>query len=103
MPADIYVATLRVRAVQSAATDVLPPELEEREDGLPRAHRDITIAGRRHADVPILRATEFAPGQRIVGPAVIEAPSYTAVLDAGDVGEVNAVGDVIVEIQEVGA
>jgi N-methylhydantoinase A len=100
MPAEIYVATLRVRAVEAAATHVLPPELEEREDGRPRTHRDITIAGTRHADVPVYRAVEFAPGQRIVGPAVIEAPSYTAVIDQGDVGEVNTVGDVVVAIQE---
>jgi N-methylhydantoinase A len=48
----------------------------------------------------VYRAVEFAPGQRIVGPAVIEAPSYTAVIDQGDVGEVNTVGDVVVAIQE---
>jgi N-methylhydantoinase A len=101
MPAEIYVATLRVRAVEAAASDVLPPELEVRQDGRPRSHRDITIAGREHADVPVYRAVEFAAGQRIVGPAVVEAPSYTAVFDAGDVGEVNAVGDIVVEIQEI--
>lgn len=100
MPADVYVATVRVRAVEAAARDVLPPELEAREEGGPRAHRDVIIAGRAHAEVPVFRAADLAPGQRIAGPAVVEAASYTAVFAAGDVAELNTVGDIVVEIQE---
>jgi N-methylhydantoinase A len=101
LPADIYVATLRVRAVESAAREILPPELEAGEDGRPSGARDIVIAGRPHDDVPIYQAGTLAPGQRIAGPAVVEAASYTAVFADGDVAEVNSVGDIVVEIQEV--
>jgi N-methylhydantoinase A len=101
LPADIYVSTLRVRAVEAAAHDVLPPELEARDEGRPSGVRDIVIAGERHEDVPVYQAGTLAPGQRILGPAVVEAASYTAVFAAGDVAEVNSVGDILVDIQEV--
>jgi N-methylhydantoinase A len=101
LPADVYVSTLRVRAVEAGARDVLPPELEGREEGRPSAVRDIVIAGERHDDVPVYQAGTLAPGQRLAGPAVVEAASYTAVFADGDVAEVNAVGDILVEIQEV--
>ena len=101
LPAEIYVATLRTRAVELAAQDVLPPEIEARSDGTPRSERDIVIAGKRHEGVPIYDSADLAPGQRLAGPAVVEAPSYTAVFDDGDSAEINSVGDIIVEIQEV--
>ena len=40
-------------------------------------------------------------GAAFPGPAVVEAASYTAVFAAGDMAEVNSVGDILVEIQEV--
>jgi N-methylhydantoinase A len=100
LPAEIYISTLRVRAVESSAQEVLPPELEAREEGRPKGERDIVIAGRRHEGVPVYESETLAPGQRLVGPAVVEAPSYTAVFGDGDLAEVNSVGDIIVEIQE---
>jgi N-methylhydantoinase A len=101
LPADVYVSTLRIRAVEAAGRNVLPPELEAREEGRPSGVRDIVIAGERHEDVPVYQAGTLAPGQRIAGPAVVEAASYTAVFAAGDAAEVNSVGDILVEIQEV--
>jgi N-methylhydantoinase A len=101
LEADIYVSTLRTRAVEAAARDLLPPELEDRAEGTPKGARDIVIAGTRHEQVPVYDAGSLAAGQRLTGPAVVEAPSYTAVIGNGDVAEVNAVGDIIVEIQEV--
>jgi N-methylhydantoinase A len=101
LPADVYISTLRTRAVESAAREILPPELEAREDGSPKGERDIVIGGRRHDRVPVYHAADLAAGQRIAGPAVVEAPSYTAVFGDGDLAEVNAVGDIVVEIQEV--
>jgi len=100
LPADIYVSTLRVRAVEPTGLDVLPPELEDRAEGTPKGARDIVIGGHRHEDVPVYAADHLAAGQRIVGPVVVEAPSYTAVIGDGDVAEVNAVGDIVVEIKE---
>jgi len=100
LPADIYVATLRTRAVEAGAREVLPPQLEVREEGRPSGSRDIVIAAEHHDDVPVFHATNLAPGQRIAGPAVVEAASYTAVFAAGDLAEINEVGDIVVEIQE---
>ena len=100
LAADIYVSTLRTRAVESAAHEVLPPELEAREEGEPKGERDIVIGGQQHGGVPVYEAEALAPGQRLVGPAVVEAPSYTAVIGDGDVAEINAVGDIVVEIRE---
>jgi N-methylhydantoinase A len=101
LSAEIYVSTLRTRAVEAAAREVLPPELEAGEEGGPTGARDIVIAGERHEAVPVFSSAALAPGQRVAGPAVVEAPSYTAVFGPGDVAEVNSVGDIVVEIQEV--
>ncbi|MBN9623146.1 MAG: hypothetical protein J0H06_09355, partial [Actinobacteria bacterium] len=59
------------------------------------------IGGERHEGVPVYDSAALAPGQRVVGPAVVEAPSYTAVFGPGDAAEINSVGDIVVEIQEV--
>jgi N-methylhydantoinase A len=101
LPAEVYVSTLRTRAIEAAAREILPPELEAREEGSPSGARDIVIAGERHEGVPVFDSAALAPGQRIAGPAIIEAPSYTAVFGPGDEAEINSVGDIVVEIQEV--
>ena len=100
LPAEVYVSTLRTRAVESAAREILPPELEARQAGESKGARDIVIGGERHENVPIYDSAALAPGQRLAGPAVVEAPSYTAVFAPGDVAEINSVGDIVVEIQE---
>ena len=100
LPADIYVSTLRTRVVESAAREVLPPELESREEGTPRSERDIVIGGERHDRVPVYDAATLAPGQRLVGPVVVQASSYTAIIGDGDVAEINSVGDTVVDIRE---
>jgi N-methylhydantoinase A len=101
LPAEVYVSTLRTRAVEAAAREILPPELEAREEGGPKGARDIVIAGERHEGVPIYDSAALAPGQSVAGPAVVEAASYTAIFGPGDVAEINSVGDIVVEIQEV--
>ncbi|MTD55559.1 hydantoinase/oxoprolinase family protein [Amycolatopsis pithecellobii] len=100
LPADVYISTVRVRAVEPAAREVLPPELEAREEGRPRSARDIVIGGERHEGVPVYEAAALAPGQRITGPAVVEAASYSAVIGDGDVAEINSVGDILIDIRE---
>lgn len=100
LPAPVYVQTLRTRAVATGAREVLPAELAPGEPAPPRVRRAITIAGRRHEDVPVHAAGGLVPGQVLRGPAVIESGTYTAVLVPGDVARVNEVGDVIVEIEE---
>ena len=100
LPADIYVSTLRTRAVEAEAREVLPPELEAREDATPSGGRDIVIGGERHEGVPVYDAVGLAPGQLLLGPVVVQAPSFTAVIGAGDVARINSVGDIVVDIKE---
>lgn len=100
LPADVYVQTLRTRAVATDAKGVLPAALEQGESKGPRRHRSIVIKGETHDNVPIYAAEDFVPNQVLRGPAVIEAGTYTALLVPGDVGTVNEVGDVIIELEE---
>lgn len=100
LPAPIYVQTLRTRAVSTDQRTLLPPRLTNTEPATPKRHRDITLMGRLNSDVPVYDADEFAPGQVVRGPAVIEAQTYTGVLVAGDVATVNEFGDVLIEIEE---
>lgn len=100
LPADIHVSTLRTRAVEAAAEEILPPELEARQPGEAKHRRAVTIGGERYEATPVYEAAALAPGQRVVGPAIVEAPSYTAVIGDGDVAEINAVGDIVVDIKE---
>lgn len=100
LPVDVYVQTLRTRAVATDTRGVLPAPLERREAAPPRRHRAVTIGTRLHREVPVYTDSGFAPGQVIRGPAVIEASTYTALLIPGDTGTVNEVGDVVIEIEE---
>ncbi|WP_103382925.1 hydantoinase/oxoprolinase family protein [Pseudonocardia dioxanivorans] len=100
LPADVFISTVRVRAVEAAAHEVLPTELSAREEGRPKGARDIVIGGEPHEAVPVYEVAALAPGQRIAGPAVVEASSYTAVIGDGDVAEINSVGDILVDVRE---
>ncbi|UXA16565.1 hydantoinase/oxoprolinase family protein [Mycobacterium sp. SMC-4] len=100
LPAPIYVQTLRTRAVSTDQRRLSPPRLTATQPSQPRRRRDITLMGQLNHDVPIYTADDFAPGQVVHGPAVIEAQTYTGVLVAGDVATVNEFGDVVIEIEE---
>ncbi|QVQ54155.1 hydantoinase/oxoprolinase family protein [Spiractinospora alimapuensis] len=100
LPAPLHISSVRVRVVSTADRTVRPQALTPKADAAPRTHRTIVIGGVEHDGAAVYRADEFAPGQVVHGPAVIEAASYTGVLDAGDVARVNEVGDVIVELKE---
>lgn len=100
LPAPIYVQTLRIRGVVATAHQVLPAALARTTPSAPRTTRTLTIAGQRHEEAPVYAADGLAAGQPIDGPAVIEAPTYTALLVPGDAAEVNDVGDVVVRIAE---
>ncbi|MGV0768720.1 hydantoinase/oxoprolinase family protein [Mycobacterium syngnathidarum] len=100
LPAEIYVQTLRTRAVSTDQRRLLPPRLNASEPASPKRRRDITLMGQPNHDVPVYDADEFAAGQVVHGPAVIEAQTYTGVLVAGDVATVNEFGDVVIEIKE---
>lgn len=100
LPAEIYVQTLRTRAVSTDQRRLLPPRLTNTDPAAPKRRRDITLMGQLNRDVAIYTADEFAPGQLVRGPAVIEAQTYTGVLVSGDVATVNEFGDLIIEIEE---
>lgn len=98
LPAPIYLANARVRVVAQHDRTVRPAPLRTSTAGVPRGRRPMVIGGRRHPAVPIYRVADLAAGQELPGPAVIEGSSYTGVLIPGDVGRVNDVGDIVVEL-----
>lgn len=87
---DVVLVTAR-----AAAHGVLPP-LPRQPAGAcvpaaPEARRRCLLEG-GWADLPVFSFEALAAGQRIPGPAIVESPTTTVLLQPGDVGEMDAGG-----------
>jgi N-methylhydantoinase A len=51
-----------------------------------------------YVDCPVHQRQRLAPGTTVVGPALIEEPESTCLLDAGDAGRIDAEGNLVAEI-----
>jgi N-methylhydantoinase A len=84
-----------VNARIAAIGQVKVPEAEKREtvaapSAAPRARRKIFLGAWREVDVYSL--DDLRPGDRLTGPAIIEAETMTILINAGDELNVNAIG-----------
>ncbi|MEV1295949.1 hydantoinase/oxoprolinase family protein [Pseudonocardia sp. NPDC049635] len=98
LPAPIQIASLRVRVLAADTPAPRPAPLPQRPVAHPVGLREVVLGGHR-IPVEIYRSTELAPGQIVRGPAVLEAPSSTCVLVAGDVARVDDRGDIVVDLE----
>lgn len=64
-----------------------------------RGERPVYFAGAGFVDTPTYHRTALKAGNRIAGPALIEEHASTTVIHPGDVVEVDAFGDLIIEIK----
>jgi N-methylhydantoinase A/oxoprolinase/acetone carboxylase beta subunit len=63
------------------------------------AERSVYFKGMQRAVAcPVWRRGALQPGARIAGPAIIEEPSSTTVLDPGDEMEVNPFGHMVIHV-----
>lgn len=64
-----------------------------------RGHRPVYQLGPElgFVDTPVYERVRLAPGARLTGPAIIEEPAATTVLLAGDSGEINPYGALVVQ------
>ncbi len=62
----------------------------------PAAHRDVYFGG--WLDTPIYDRAALRPGHRFTGPAILEQPDTTSVIEPGMHARVDAFGNVLVEI-----
>ena len=82
-------------AVASAAPDVRPAGLPD-----PKAHRQVLfIAAAAAIACPIYDRAALAPGTRLAGPAIIEQPDTTTVMEAGWTATVHRNGGLLLEAQ----
>jgi N-methylhydantoinase A len=96
---DVVLVNARVAAV--GELPALPSEsrIGERPTAVPRAHRRIYADGWR--EVPIHDLGAVAPGQRIDGPAVLEAATTTILLREADRATITPLGWVDVRLDDV--
>jgi N-methylhydantoinase A len=64
----------------------------------PRATRQVHMGGRWH-EVPIYDRLAMPVGTRILGPAVLEQPDTTILIEPGQTGTVDAYGNVILTVE----
>ncbi|MEN9262183.1 MAG: hydantoinase/oxoprolinase family protein [Thermostichus sp. HHBFW_bins_43] len=89
----VEVIQLRLRAVQALPTVPLTPPTPLAGDPL-RGERRAWFAGRMR-QVPIYDRRRLGPGFRLEGPAIVEMPEATAVIEVGWKGNIDAVGTLI--------
>ncbi len=87
---DVVLVNARVAAVGVLPAPPEEPRLDARPEGRPRTRRRVYVDAWRHVDVFDLDA--LAPGQAIDGPAVLEAPTTTALLRPNDRAIVTPLG-----------
>jgi N-methylhydantoinase A len=68
------------------------PRLPRREPAVPVAVRPVYFPDTGFAPTPVYRRESLAPGQQLVGPAVVEEVDSTLLMHPGDVLAVDAVG-----------
>jgi len=78
-----------------AAPDAAPPRPATDAAPVPRAHRRVHFG--RWLDVPIYDRAALAPGMRLDGPAILEQPDTTCVIEPGCTARIDPRGNVIVE------
>lgn len=96
--AEIYIQTVRTRAIVADEATVSAALLEDGPPVQPTGRRSVAMGRQVAKDVPIYADSRFAPGQSFAGPAVIHAPTYTALLVDGDHATTNEVGDIVIEV-----
>jgi N-methylhydantoinase A len=80
----------RVAVIGALPDPPREPALPPRPLAVPRTHRRVYLGGWR--EVPIFDFDGLAPGQTIVGPAMIEAVTTTVLLRPGDRAQVTEIG-----------
>lgn len=87
----VEIVNLRVAVVAEAASKASLREAEAGAPAAPRGQRPVAING---AQIPVdlFAMTDLVPGQRIIGPALIEAENTTVLLSSGDAALVTSLG-----------
>jgi N-methylhydantoinase A len=75
-------------------------KLEARKAGAPTAvaHRQVYFAGGGFVDCPVYERSRLLAGDRFAGPAIVEEPVATTLLDRGDTAEVASDGCIVITI-----
>ncbi len=69
-------------------------------DGPAAYGRDLYFEGEGWLESPVIRRSDLDPGDRITGPAVIEEFNSTTLLPPGLTGEVDATGNILIDLRE---
>lgn len=102
---------LLITALRAVATGRIerqaPKGMAEQADGnapVPQDHRRAFVdAATGWADVPVHASDSLLPGHRLTGPAIIEAPTTTVLVGAGDELSVDDHGNYLINIAAGGA
>jgi N-methylhydantoinase A len=87
---EVVLVNARVAAVGTLPALPDEPALEARAPAAPRSRRRVYLGAWQ--DVPVHDLAALAPGQTVEGPAILEAPTTTALLREGDRAVVTPLG-----------
>ena len=77
---------------------ILAPDADAREEDARRGTRAVHVGGAWH-DAPVLARLDLPVGAVIAGPAILEQPDTTILIEPGMAGTVDRFGNVIIEAQ----
>ncbi len=89
---------LRVTLVNRTPKPALPVLAATRTAARPKSYRRAYFAG-RFVRTPVFHGPTLRPGHRLVGPAIVEEPFTTIVLQPGDRARIDSLGNYHIEIK----
>jgi N-methylhydantoinase A len=94
---EVVLVNARVAAVGMLPALPEEPALEAREPAVPRSRRRVYLGAWQ--EVPVHDLAALAPGQTVQGPAILEAPTTTALLRSTDRATVTPLGWVDIDLR----
>jgi len=99
----VEISTLRVTARgPRPRPDLGAVRYSARGEARPESSRDVHFADTGWVAARVLDRAALAPGETLVGPAVVEGVDTTVVLPPGVAASVNASGDIVISLREEG-
>lgn len=96
------VEAIQLVSVKAKAVGALPappvPLLEARPDAVPRGERETVFERGRVHPSPVYRRSELAPGQVVLGPAIVEQLDTTVIVFPGDRMQADEWGNLVIAL-----
>jgi N-methylhydantoinase A len=98
--AGVEIGLFKINAIGEMVKPVIPRQVQVREDPIPGQRKIYWRNCGKVVDTPVFTGPELGPGHVVPGPAVVEFPETTIVIQPYAEGLVDAFGNFIIEMED---